>query len=156
MWNVTARLLARNLKRQDLEGDYAIEGKTLQSKRHGQGAGVALVALWCPDTAIQPLKMTKPLLVPQRRMFSGCREKPEFHDTDCFEKRNGEWKLIHQHASVPAGGDWDGKITATYLKVEDSKDRKDRALQTETEKGNCHVQNMVGDRFRKRIGPQHC
>jgi len=28
----------------------------------------------------------------------------------CFEKRNGEWKLIHQHASVPAGGEWDGKI----------------------------------------------
>jgi hypothetical protein len=25
-------------------------------------------------------------------------------ETDCFEKRNGEWKLIHQHASVPAGG----------------------------------------------------
>jgi hypothetical protein len=23
---------------------------------------------------------------------------------------NGEWKLIHQHASVPSGGDWDGKV----------------------------------------------
>jgi ketosteroid isomerase-like protein len=33
-------------------------------------------------------------------------------ETDCFERRNGEWKLIHQHASVPAGGDWDGKVTA--------------------------------------------
>ena len=32
-------------------------------------------------------------------------------ETDCFEKRNGEWKLIHQHASVPSGGDWDGKVT---------------------------------------------
>jgi hypothetical protein len=32
-------------------------------------------------------------------------------ETDCYEKRNGEWKLIHQHASVPSGGDWDGKIT---------------------------------------------
>ena len=32
-------------------------------------------------------------------------------ETDCCEKRNGEWKLIHQHASVPSGGDWDGKIT---------------------------------------------
>jgi ketosteroid isomerase-like protein len=32
-------------------------------------------------------------------------------ETDCFEKRDGEWKLIHQHASVPAGGEWDGKIT---------------------------------------------
>jgi ketosteroid isomerase-like protein len=31
--------------------------------------------------------------------------------TDCFEKRDREWQLIHQHASVPAGGDWDGKIT---------------------------------------------
>jgi ketosteroid isomerase-like protein len=31
-------------------------------------------------------------------------------ETDCFEKREGEWKLIHQHASVPAGGAWDGKI----------------------------------------------
>lgn len=30
--------------------------------------------------------------------------------TDCFEKRDNEWQLIHQHASVPAGGDWDGKI----------------------------------------------
>jgi ketosteroid isomerase-like protein len=34
-------------------------------------------------------------------------------ETDCFERRNGEWKLIHQHASVPAGGDWDGKVTTT-------------------------------------------
>jgi ketosteroid isomerase-like protein len=31
-------------------------------------------------------------------------------ETDCFEKRDGEWKLIHQHASVPSGGEWDGKI----------------------------------------------
>ncbi|HEY1977989.1 MAG TPA: nuclear transport factor 2 family protein [Candidatus Baltobacteraceae bacterium] len=30
--------------------------------------------------------------------------------TDCFEKRNNEWRLIHQHASVPAGGNWDGNI----------------------------------------------
>jgi ketosteroid isomerase-like protein len=28
--------------------------------------------------------------------------------TDCFEKRDNEWQLIHEHASVPAGGDWDG------------------------------------------------
>ena len=32
-------------------------------------------------------------------------------ETDCFERRNGEWKLIHQHASVPFGGGWDGKVT---------------------------------------------
>jgi ketosteroid isomerase-like protein len=31
--------------------------------------------------------------------------------TDCFERRASGWELIHQHASVPAGGDWDGKIT---------------------------------------------
>ena len=30
--------------------------------------------------------------------------------TDCFEKRDNEWQLIHEHASVPAGGDWDGKV----------------------------------------------
>jgi ketosteroid isomerase-like protein len=30
--------------------------------------------------------------------------------TDCFEKRDTEWQLIHQHASVPSGGDWDGKV----------------------------------------------
>ena len=31
-------------------------------------------------------------------------------ETDCFERRDDEWLLIHQHASVPAGGKWDGKI----------------------------------------------
>ncbi|HXS35889.1 MAG TPA: nuclear transport factor 2 family protein [Flavipsychrobacter sp.] len=30
--------------------------------------------------------------------------------TDCFEKRDNEWQLIHEHASFPAGGEWDGKI----------------------------------------------
>ena len=30
--------------------------------------------------------------------------------TDCFEKRRDGWQLIHQHASVPAGGGWDGTI----------------------------------------------
>ena len=30
--------------------------------------------------------------------------------TDCFEKRDNAWQLIHQHASVPSGGDWDGRI----------------------------------------------
>jgi ketosteroid isomerase-like protein len=30
--------------------------------------------------------------------------------TNCFERRNSEWKLIHQHDSIPAGGNWDGKI----------------------------------------------
>jgi ketosteroid isomerase-like protein len=31
--------------------------------------------------------------------------------TDCFERRGGKWQLIHEHASFPAGGGWDGKIT---------------------------------------------
>jgi hypothetical protein len=31
-------------------------------------------------------------------------------ETDCFERRDNEWQLIHQHASIPAGGEWDGKI----------------------------------------------
>ena len=31
-------------------------------------------------------------------------------ETDCFEKRDNRWQLIHQHASVPSGGDWDGTI----------------------------------------------
>ena len=30
--------------------------------------------------------------------------------TNCFERRNGVWELIHQHDSIPAGGSWDGKI----------------------------------------------
>lgn len=30
--------------------------------------------------------------------------------TDCFERRDGKWKLFHEHASAPAGGEWDGKI----------------------------------------------
>lgn len=30
--------------------------------------------------------------------------------TDCFERRDGAWRLIHEHASFPAGGEWDGKI----------------------------------------------
>jgi ketosteroid isomerase-like protein len=34
-------------------------------------------------------------------------------ETDCFERRDGEWLLIHQHASIPAGGKWDGKILTT-------------------------------------------
>jgi hypothetical protein len=40
---------------------------------------------------------------------TGDAKRLVVRDTDCFEKRNGEWKLIHQHASVPSGGDWDGK-----------------------------------------------
>ena len=35
-------------------------------------------------------------------------------ETDCFEKRDDGWKIIHQHASVPSGGEWDGKILTAY------------------------------------------
>jgi ketosteroid isomerase-like protein len=32
-------------------------------------------------------------------------------ETDVFKKDdNGRWILVHQHASTPSGGDWDGKI----------------------------------------------
>lgn len=31
-------------------------------------------------------------------------------ETDCFEMRDERWQLIHQHASVPAGGEWDGEV----------------------------------------------
>jgi ketosteroid isomerase-like protein len=31
-------------------------------------------------------------------------------ETDCFKKINDNWVLVHQHASVPSGGEWDGKI----------------------------------------------
>ena len=42
---------------------------------------------------------------------TGDAKRLVVRETDCFERRNGAWKVIHQHASVPAGGDWDGKIT---------------------------------------------
>jgi ketosteroid isomerase-like protein len=41
---------------------------------------------------------------------NGTTQQVTARETDCFEKRNDEWQLIHQHASVPSGGDWDGKI----------------------------------------------
>ncbi|MDN5288086.1 MAG: hypothetical protein JWR38_4360 [Mucilaginibacter sp.] len=31
-------------------------------------------------------------------------------ETDCFKKFDDSWKLFHQHASVPAGGEWNGEI----------------------------------------------
>jgi len=42
---------------------------------------------------------------------TGDAKRLVVRETDCFERRNGEWKLIHQHASIPSGGDWDGKVT---------------------------------------------
>lgn len=44
---------------------------------------------------------------------SGEKKSMLVRETDCFERRTNEWQLIHQHASVPAGGAWDGKITVT-------------------------------------------
>ena len=41
---------------------------------------------------------------------SGATKTLVVRETDCFEKRDNEWKLVHQHASVPAGGAWDGRI----------------------------------------------
>ena len=42
----------------------------------------------------------------------GTVNKPSMvRQTDCFERRNGEWKVIHEHTSAPKGTDeWDGKI----------------------------------------------
>ena len=42
----------------------------------------------------------------------GAVNKPLMvRQTDCFERRNGKWKVIHEHTSAPMGSaDWDGKI----------------------------------------------
>jgi SnoaL-like domain len=42
---------------------------------------------------------------------SGATKHVMARQTDCFERRENGWELIHQHASVPAGGAWDGSIT---------------------------------------------
>ena len=41
---------------------------------------------------------------------SGETKQALVRQTDCFERRGGKWQLIHEHASFPAGGEWDGKI----------------------------------------------
>jgi ketosteroid isomerase-like protein len=43
-------------------------------------------------------------------MKNGATKSALVRETDCFEKRNGNWQLIHQHASFPSGGEWDGRI----------------------------------------------
>jgi ketosteroid isomerase-like protein len=40
---------------------------------------------------------------------NGASKALVVRETDCFEKRDNEWQVIHQHASVPTG-EWDGKI----------------------------------------------
>jgi ketosteroid isomerase-like protein len=42
---------------------------------------------------------------------SGATKHVMVRQTDSFERRENGWELIHQHASVPAGGEWDGKLT---------------------------------------------
>ena len=44
---------------------------------------------------------------------SGAAKVLMARETDCFERRNNAWRLVHQHASVPSGGEWDGKIVTT-------------------------------------------
>jgi ketosteroid isomerase-like protein len=41
---------------------------------------------------------------------SGTAKTLVVRETDCFERRDDRWQLIHQHASVPAGGEWDGEV----------------------------------------------
>jgi ketosteroid isomerase-like protein len=41
---------------------------------------------------------------------NGDTKRALVRQTDCFERRGGEWQLIHEHASFPAGGEWDGEI----------------------------------------------
>jgi ketosteroid isomerase-like protein len=41
---------------------------------------------------------------------SGDTKQALVRQTDCFERRGGAWQLIHEHASFPARGEWDGKI----------------------------------------------
>ncbi len=41
---------------------------------------------------------------------SGDTKLAIVRQTDCFEKQDDEWKLIHEHVSFPSGGNWDGKI----------------------------------------------
>ena len=31
--------------------------------------------------------------------------------TDCFERQNNTWKIIHEHSSVPTSSEWNGTFT---------------------------------------------
>jgi ketosteroid isomerase-like protein len=40
---------------------------------------------------------------------NGTANKPRIiRQTDCFEKQDGVWKIIHEHSSAPLSGEWDG------------------------------------------------
>jgi ketosteroid isomerase-like protein len=41
---------------------------------------------------------------------TGEKKTVMIRQTDCFERRNNTWQLIHEHTSFPEGGEWDGKI----------------------------------------------
>ncbi len=42
-------------------------------------------------------------------MKSGETPPPLFvRQTNCFEKQNGEWKIIHEHSSIPSAPGWEG------------------------------------------------
>lgn len=41
---------------------------------------------------------------------TGDKKVAMVRQTDIFERRHNKWELIHEHASSPAGGEWDGKI----------------------------------------------
>jgi ketosteroid isomerase-like protein len=46
----------------------------------------------------------------RKKKKNGMENTLMVRQTNCFERRNGVWELIHQHDSIPAGGNWDGKI----------------------------------------------
>lgn len=59
---------------------------------NGDMGVVCMVQRW--NTATKDGTVNPPMLVRQ---------------TDCFERQNGEWKVIHEHTSVPVA-EWDGKV----------------------------------------------
>ncbi|MEY8001524.1 nuclear transport factor 2 family protein [Clostridium sp. Mt-5] len=59
---------------------------------NGDMGVVCMVQRW--NTATKDGTVNPPMLVRQ---------------TDCFEKQDGEWKVIHEHTSVPVA-EWDGKV----------------------------------------------
>ena len=41
----------------------------------------------------------------------GAVRSPMFiRATDCFERRDGRWQIVHEHLSAPMGQGWDGNI----------------------------------------------
>ncbi|WP_373741237.1 nuclear transport factor 2 family protein [Neisseria sp.] len=63
-------------------------GATIQSSRCFIGGGVGVVA------GIQNVWV---------QCADGGRQEMTVRQTDCFEKRNGQWQLVHEHISLPVG-----------------------------------------------------